>query len=575
MVRVIFFLAFSILLWESASGQKARIDSLILEINTNEVIDSGRVANLNTLTSLLGRSNPLLARQYATEAISISRDLGFPSQEATGLGNMGISYAIQGELDSAQIFLKLALDSFLKLNDLEEVAKVRSSLGTTYAIQAKFDTAIVYLLDTLPVFEELGDSVRLGLTYYNIGQMYQHQKLYAEALERTLKAEEIYAAIGREDKIPTVSAAISQFLIELDKEEEALTYINRGLESLEKYVDLVSAHHLNNMAGRIYEGKDEYMKAGEYYQKALEFATRLNSKRFVINASYNLAGVEYRLGDYLSSKTHLTNLLKTIEEEKYQGLDRTASDALDFLALNENKLGNNREAFQHMRRSKEISDSLYKEDNVRKIAELETIYETEKKEQEIKLLEAENESSRLKTSIAILTGIFMIAFISLTYWQTLRRRAQQRRLELESVHREMENYGMLISEKDDFISGIVNRLRTVNSKVKTYESKKELNSIIDALSQNTKLTDNEELLLNRIEQVSSGFFHKLDTKYESLTKTEKRLASLAQMELSNKEISHIMGINPRSVTQARYRLKKKLQLENNDDLVTFLKSMAD
>ena len=49
-----------------------------------------------------------------------------------------------------------------------------------------------------------------------------------------------------------------------------------------------------------------------------------------------------------------------------------------------------------MRRAKEISDSLYKEDNVRKIAELETIYETEKKEQEIKLLEAENESSGLK-----------------------------------------------------------------------------------------------------------------------------------------------------------------------------------
>ena len=67
-------------------------------------------------------------------------------------------------------------------------------------------------------------------------------------------------------------------------------------------------------------GKDEYMKAGEYYKKALEFATRLNSKRFVINASYNLAGVEYRLGDYLSSKTHLTNLLKTIKKKSTRGL---------------------------------------------------------------------------------------------------------------------------------------------------------------------------------------------------------------------------------------------------------------
>lgn len=554
--------------------QKARIDSLINEIEVNQAIDSTRVKNLNSLTSLLGRSNPSLARTYANEAIEISRELGLKRLEARAQGNMGISYAVQGKLDSALIYMEHALILFTELDDLHSMARINSSIGTIYAIQTQHGKAITYLLDTLPIFEELGDSVSLALTYYNIGQMYTDQGLFAEALERTLKSKEIYEAIGRGDKIPVTSAAIAQSLMEFDRDEEALVYIERGLEELENYVDLVSAMNLNNMAGRIYDRSGDDLQAKEFYTKALEYANQLKSIRLAINIRYNLAGIEYQIEDYFSTKVHLLDLISTIEEENLAGFDRLKSNALDMLSKTEAELGNPNEAFEYMKTAKALSDSLYQEENTKSIAELETIYETEKKENQIHLLEIESEAANLRFIIAIIFGVTSIVVILIAFWQYQRKKSEERRIELQSIKRELEQYGVLLVEKNNFMSIVKEHLEEIKRSVRGYEAKKELSVLVDSLRHNVNLVEADDEMFQKIEQVNSGFFMELRQTCTDITKNDERLASLVQMDLRNKDIANILNINPRSVNQAKYRLKKKLNLPNETDLKKFLKSVG-
>lgn len=554
--------------------QKARIDSLVNEVDTNPIIDSTRVKNLNSLTSLLGRSNPPLARAYASEAIEISQELGLTRLEARAQGNMGISYAVQGKLDSALIYMENALSLFTEISDLHSMARTNSSIGTIYAIQTQHAKAITYLLDTLPIFEELGDSVSLALTYFNIGQMYIDQGLFSEALERTLKSEEIYEVIGRRDKIPVTSAAIAQSLMELDRDEEALVYIERGLEELENYVDLVSAMHLNNMAGRIYDRSEDDLIAKEFYTKALDYAKQLKSTRLAINIRYNLAGIEYQFENYSSTKVYLADLISTIEEENLAGFDRLKSNALGMLSKTEAKLGNNNAAFEYMEMAKALSDSLYEEENAKAIAELETIYETEKKENQIQLLEIESEAASLRFTIAIILGVSIIVVIIFVFWQYQRRKTEERRVELESVKRELEQYGVLLVEKNNFMSSVKENLEGIKGSVKSYEAKKELNVLVDSLRHNVNLVEAEEEMFQKIEQVNSGFFMELRQSCTDITKNDERLASLVQMDLRNKDIANILNINPRSVNQAKYRLKKKLNLPNETDLRKYLKSVG-
>jgi DNA-binding CsgD family transcriptional regulator len=73
--------------------------------------------------------------------------------------------------------------------------------------------------------------------------------------------------------------------------------------------------------------------------------------------------------------------------------------------------------------------------------------------------------------------------------------------------------------------------------------------------------------------VHGAFYEKINTKFPELSTSEKRLASLIKMNLTNREIASILNIESASVKMAKYRLKKKLNLEEEVDIQSFLQSL--
>jgi len=72
------------------------------------------------------------------------------------------------------------------------------------------------------------------------------------------------------------------------------------------------------------------------------------------------------------------------------------------------------------------------------------------------------------------------------------------------------------------------------------------------------------------EQVHHEFYSKLKDNHESLTSYDLRLSAMIRMNLSAKEVAAIMNVTPESVKKARYRLRKKLQLEDETDLHSYM-----
>ena len=66
------------------------------------------------------------------------------------------------------------------------------------------------------------------------------------------------------------------------------------------------------------------------------------------------------------------------------------------------------------------------------------------------------------------------------------------------------------------------------------------------------------------------FFKKLENSFGDLTQGEQRTAALMKLQLSNIEIAEILGISDKSVIQNKYRLRKKLSLEDNSALLSHL-----
>jgi len=90
---------------------------------------------------------------------------------------------------------------------------------------------------------------------------------------------------------------------------------------------------------------------------------------------------------------------------------------------------------------------------------------------------------------------------------------------------------------------------------------------VDAVFQD-KLQDESDWATFRVrfEEAFPGYFERLHEAFPKLTANDERLCAYIRMGLSNKEIAELMGVSLRSTEQARYRLRKKLELENRGSL---------
>ena len=85
--------------------------------------------------------------------------------------------------------------------------------------------------------------------------------------------------------------------------------------------------------------------------------------------------------------------------------------------------------------------------------------------------------------------------------------------------------------------------------------------------------NNNEILLRAIDEHSREFTNRLLSAHPSLTQGEQHLAILLRADITTKDIAMLTGTTAKSVTMNRYRLRKALNLETDDNLVKYLQKI--
>lgn len=140
--------------------------------------------------------------------------------------------------------------------------------------------------------------------------------------------------------------------------------------------------------------------------------------------------------------------------------------------------------------------------------------------------------------------------------------------------KELANYTMLLVKKKDIFAEITTDLKELRDYVKNEESRKKLLEIFQKLNQHKIGDEYMEVFDVNFEKVHHNFFEKLKEISPSLTKRELRLCAFVKMDLTNKEISPLLGISLRGVENARYRIRKKLNVSHEDNFVAFLENIS-
>ncbi len=557
----------------NAEARQPVVDSLVQWLQTDSKLDTSRVDNLNEIVRQLYRGYPDSARVYAFQAQKLAEQIGYLKGEAHAYRSIGNTFFPQDQNDSSRFYLEKSLELYEELDDPVGIAVINASIGTIYAVTDNYEPAIQSFLEALDSFEEFGNKGAMGIMYNNIGNLFLEQELYPNAMEHYQKALEVLDRPGDEPTLAMVYSSLAITQYEMGELEESRTSVDLGIEKALKHKRLVSLPTLFTTSGRIKKDTKDFNGALEDFNKGLTYSRDIGNLAKETEILYNIALTEDKLGRPNEAKERLSIVLHNIEkaEDKDSELE---IEAVDLMAELEFKLGNYRQAYIYSEKAGVLSDSMYAEEIAVRISELETIYETEKKETQIKLLEAENELANIRSIVIGIMGFILVASVSLCLLFYFRRKAEKKRIQLESIKSELKYYGLLVTEKNRFISSIRETLEQIKKHISNYQGRKEVSDLIFSMHSNLNLTEEEAVLFSKIEQANAGFFAKLDNLDCGLTSNDLRIASLVEMDLANKEIASILSIDPRSVVQAKYRLKKKLDISQETELKEYLSSIA-
>lgn len=507
----------------------------------------------------------------------------------------------QSKIEQADIILKLSesasnSDRRLSLKYAEELLQIAQEIQVdSITNKARLNMARINLLignypKSLDFYQQVtksesADSSNLLLAYNGIGIINYYQRDYKNAISSYNKALSFAAAIKSNGKqhrnlkqnLLNNLGILYEEMKELDKADK---YYSESLLLSRQINDLTNIAHVLTNQGRLYhkQGKDEL--AVKNYQEALKIRQDQKDQNGLALSYDGLGEYYFDRNDYALAEEHLK---KAIAIAKETGDLLTVKRSSTHLYKIYEKQGRFQLAFRTLILNKEASDSLFNDERANKIRQLKAEFDYERKHNEEKALQREKELTYMMIGLGLL---FLLIIVSLLFYlQRNKVRSsllQQAHLELEKENlekdiklkdKELTASTLHLMQKNELIDEISEKLLKIKAQTNE-DSQYAIQKVVTDLQSNLR----PELLKEfefRFQQVHEDFYDILNTRFPLLTPNERKLCAFLKLGLTTKEISAITHQNIKSIEIARTRLRKKLNLTNQDyNLVTFLSQLT-
>ena len=157
--------------------------------------------------------------------------------------------------------------------------------------------------------------------------------------------------------------------------------------------------------------------------------------------------------------------------------------------------------------------------------------------------------------------------------KTIQLENERLNTKLEIKRKELVDLALDISEQRKFFDGIFQEIKRIQSIDDLQEIKTGLEDIAQTISSRMTFSNEMSGFYTQVEELHKNFITKLQERFPDITEQEKRLATLLRLGFSTKDIAGLMSISPKSVEIGRYRLRKKLELTREDNLIQYIKSL--
>ncbi|WP_340114358.1 tetratricopeptide repeat protein [Maribellus mangrovi] len=522
--------------WQIIVGQKqVIIDSLHIKLD-NEVEDTSKIKLYTELAEAYYTTDLIKSLEEARSALELSKKIEnnlFIVRSEMAIGRALISI---GNYDEAMSYFLSALKTAQDKNYLTDEIIIYTRLGVVQDRIEQFDVALEYYFKALNIYNE---SVEVD-----------------NPLENNTNIQGIYNNIGN-------------IYLSNNELENAEEYYLKGLALAVKKSNNINIGIICNNLGKLELQRNNLSTSLEYLKKSLQARQDIDDKSGIAKSYYNLSHYYEVTG---KSELALEYAHKALQISREVNEPLSAQVAAMLLYNNYKELGNSDSALYYHEIFKQLNDSLINENNIKEITRLQLKFNYEKEE-----IEKEKSRQKIMFRITVIVSSLTLGLIILGLLYILSKN-RNKRITKEYVqlgkdmvvkNKELTTNVIYLLKKNELIDSITERLLNLKSQLKGENVNKLHRIILDLQS----ISDDDvwKEFEYRFQNVHEEFYQALKQKYPQLTPLEIRLAAFLRLNMTTKEISSITGQSVNSLETARYRLRKKLGINNKEvNLVNFL-----
>ncbi len=468
------------------------LEQVLTEVKGKDSVDILNNLGLNYAYSSLEK-----AKMYSDFALEKARELNYHKGEVAALINVGYSLLDHGKNDSAIALFEDAIHYALDYNDLFGAGNAYNALGSVHKSNADFASAIASYKEALFYQMQVANDRGISSAYNNLGKTLVSIGAYNEAMEYLLKALAINQKNGWDRKAALNLKAMALAKIDQQEEHLALEYLEqvRAMENLKD--DLYIQTDLYTQLGFVYSNLKKYDESINALQTAIGLEEKWGNVSGVPH--HNLADTYRKMGNYpLAEKTALLALSYKQEKNKTLSTSYTLNLLSDiYLATNQlpraldvslraleivrAKNAKSRErkthmdlaevyeaqrnfplALRHQKLYQHLQDSLFNAQKAVQQTAMLTLFETEKKQQQIETQKAKIETQNLMAQqqqsrqYFMITGIVvLLIFLIVIAWAFINIRKVKKQVESQN-----QQLTSLNQTKDKFFGIIAHDLRS-------------------------------------------------------------------------------------------------------------------
>lgn len=506
---------------------------------------------------------------------------------------------------------KKAMHHYSISENSEGMANSNFLLGRLFYFNGAFSQSIRYQQEALKWYGILGKKQAIAEVHSSLGTTYYFARQPKKAMQEQQTAMAIYMKLNDSKGIARTLTRIGHLREKEKKAEQALQLHNRALFYARKKNDSILYAEIYENIGSVYEDQGVFTKALEYYRLAHALNRSQNGNEARITIINNIGDCYRKMGNFKQALLFTQEALLEARKSDNHYEERSAlRDLSKFHDLKKEY----RLAKIYLDSAYQLTEMIYTDEGAQQVALLSTFYELEQKDRQIEILDKNKRNAKLLGWLYLQTALIVCILLFVIIWrqrvrlknerknqkaqelvletrqklmqveldnawlresklsadlqnQHLLERELQQELQLRS--QSLSSHTLQLIEKNGLLETLQQSLLKA-IKIEGAEKNKQLREVsrqIDFSFHRDRDWSNFE---HFFAQVHTSFYDKLKMHLPDISRTEQRLCALIKLKLESKEIAIILGITVDSLRIARYRLKKRLKLDESDSLGSFI-----